>query len=1002
MKNKLRFLPIVLLWLLLAIISGCKKNDPNTPDPIIDTKTKVIVMDTVVVSKKLDDISTDGTLKFTGLSTAETPKKGDIICSSPATNAPLGFLYKVKDVTKVGNTTTITTELATVEEAIQEGEIHDTIDLVDKIVSIKDGSGNIVEYSKVLSKAEVSGSIKLPIETNISLGNNVSCKLEGKLEAKLSLIFDLSIKDFDLKWLAMSVQAEFISEVKAGIEGTVKDSSIVPIHTINFEPIKKFIPVFGVPVPIVIYPKIIISAFVDVEGKISFMAKIIDIDYKYTYGVKYESGSFSIIKKNDSQPVKILEDAEVSLSGKYKSGLSLDCIFKFYNQEAYAGIYTDFYSQLSTDDIKLDANVVYGLELLNPKIQLSGGISFGPQAVLTVFSKKIIEWRPEVFLLSWQIWERAVFPEFSSITFENPTKSSVIAKCEIEKLAYSLFYISQHGFCWGQGEYPSVDIDGKNQLGVINNLSTFGKQSMSAEISGLKANTTYTIRPYFTSWLGTFYAEGKKFTTLNTSIPTVATSTVTNITSTSATVGGNVTGDGGGTVTERGIYWGTNLLVNGTKLQIGSNTGVFSTSLTGLTTNTTYYIKAYAINSQGTGYGDQVNFTTGVIPIPIAAFTATPTTITPGQSVQFTDQSTNTPTSWFWNFGDGSTATTKNPSHTYASAGTFTVILTATNSYGYNSATKTNYITVNAAGISPVATFTATPTTITAGQSVQFTDQSTNTPTSWSWTFGDGGTSTSQNTSHTYASAGTYTVALTATNSFGSNTQTKTNYITVNSAGGGIIFNPNLTYGSVTDIDGNDYKTIQIGNQTWMAENLKVTRYNNSDKIPTTNNYNEVVSPFKYQWPCNLDEKELPVYGRLYTAYVVLDTRNVCPIGWHVPTTEEWYTLGYFVGGLYDPAGSGALVAAGGYLKESGTTHWKEPNAYGTNKYGFTALPAGSYIGVIPDRMGEVGYYLSSTNNPFQGTLRDIYFRNSDGYMIFHNSTTATNILARSIRCIKD
>ena len=99
--------------------------------------------------------------------------------------------------------------------------------------------------------------------------------------------------------------------------------------------------------------------------------------------------------------------------------------------------------------------------------------------------------------------------------------------------------------------------------------------------------------------------------------------------------------------------------------------------------------------------------------------------------------------------------------------------MTATNSAGSDGETKTGYITVNPSVIAPVAAFTASTTTPNVGQSVQFSDQSTNNPTSWNWSFGDGGTSTSKNPFHTYLVAGIYTVTLTATNSAGSNVAAK-------------------------------------------------------------------------------------------------------------------------------------------------------------------------------------------------------------------------------------
>jgi PKD repeat protein len=152
--------------------------------------------------------------------------------------------------------------------------------------------------------------------------------------------------------------------------------------------------------------------------------------------------------------------------------------------------------------------------------------------------------------------------------------------------------------------------------------------------------------------------------------------------------------------------------------------------------------------------------------------------------VNFTDQSTNAPTSWAWAFGDSATATVQNPSYTFA-AGTYTVALTATNADGSDTETKVEYITVTAAPFPPVADFVGSPTSGTAPLTVNFTDQSTNAPTSWAWAFGDSATATVQNPSYTFQNpsytfaAGTYTVALTATNTDGSHTETKADYITV-------------------------------------------------------------------------------------------------------------------------------------------------------------------------------------------------------------------------------
>ncbi|MEA3296728.1 MAG: PKD domain-containing protein [candidate division Zixibacteria bacterium] len=167
---------------------------------------------------------------------------------------------------------------------------------------------------------------------------------------------------------------------------------------------------------------------------------------------------------------------------------------------------------------------------------------------------------------------------------------------------------------------------------------------------------------------------------------------------------------------------------------------------------------------------------------PVADFSGTPTSGDYPLTVNFTDQSSNSPTSWSWDFGDGTgTSTQQNPSYTYNSAGTYSVSLTATNAYGSDVETKVDYITVTQPTQDPpVAAFVGSPTSGDYPLTVNFTDQSSNSPTSWSWDFGDGtGTSTQQNPSYTYNSAGTYSVSLTATNAYGSDAETKVDYITV-------------------------------------------------------------------------------------------------------------------------------------------------------------------------------------------------------------------------------
>jgi PKD repeat protein len=158
-----------------------------------------------------------------------------------------------------------------------------------------------------------------------------------------------------------------------------------------------------------------------------------------------------------------------------------------------------------------------------------------------------------------------------------------------------------------------------------------------------------------------------------------------------------------------------------------------------------------------------------------ASFSYSPALPAVGQSVQFTDTSTGSPTSWQWNFGDGGTSTSQNPSHTFTTAGSYAVILTASNNAGSDISGQYVAVTV---GSTLAAAFSYSPALPAVGQSVQFTDTSTGSPTSWQWNFGDGGTSTSRNPSHAFTTAGSKTVTLTVTNASGSDSMMRTVSVT--------------------------------------------------------------------------------------------------------------------------------------------------------------------------------------------------------------------------------
>jgi uncharacterized protein (TIGR02145 family) len=257
--------------------------------------------------------------------------------------------------------------------------------------------------------------------------------------------------------------------------------------------------------------------------------------------------------------------------------------------------------------------------------------------------------------------------------------------------------------------------------------------------------------------------------------PQIATAPVAAITATDATTGGDVTSDGGAAVTARGVAYGTsqNPTTANSTTSNGTGTGVFNSTLTGLTASTLYYVRAYATNSVGTAYGNEVSFTT--------------------------------------------------------------------------------------------------------------------------------------QTSNGFASCG-----------------------------------------SVLDIDGNTYQTVQIGTQCWTQSNLKVSKYRNGDNIPTGFNNSQWSSLTSGAYAIyNNSSANDALYGKLYNHYAVSDIRGLCPTGWHVPSRGEVIVMVKYLDTNADTVCNGCTLSsiAGGALKSTATQPtsggWTSPNIGATNSSGFTSLPAG-------------------------------------------------------------
>ena len=329
----------------------------------------------------------------------------------------------------------------------------------------------------------------------------------------------------------------------------------------------------------------------------------------------------------------------------------------------------------------------------------------------------------------------------------------------------------------------------------------------------MTAGTTYYVRAYAVNSQGITYGSQETFTTTLVLIPpTITTTPASTITTTGATLGGNVTSDGNATITERGVVYATTLTptISNTKVAVGTGTGSFTTNITGLLAGTTYYFRAYAVNSQGIAYGSQ-------------------------------------------------------------------------------------------------ETLTTTPDAI----------------------------------------------------------------------------------GTVSDIDGNIYHYVTIGTQVWMVENLKTTKYRNGDPIVniTDNAVWSTLTSGAYCWYNNDAATYKTTYGALYNWYVITDSRNIAPVGWHIPTRDELGVLQAYI-----PYNAGAA------LKESGTTHWVNPG--GTNTTGFTALPGGER------NTGGTFEYIGYYGNWWTSTAYSNKYARYYGVTVDNSVLTAAEYVewtyGYSARCIKD
>ncbi len=214
--------------------------------------------------------------------------------------------------------------------------------------------------------------------------------------------------------------------------------------------------------------------------------------------------------------------------------------------------------------------------------------------------------------------------------------------------------------------------------------------------------------------------------------------------------------------------------------------------------------------------------------------------------------------------------------------------------------------------------------------------------------------------------------------------------------------NPTSGFGpNIADEDGNSYKTVYIGSQKWMAENLRTTKYNDGTMIPLVidptkwaENFNKMSTLPMMSWYNNDKDNSIATkYGALYNWYAITplynEDKNVCPTHWHLPSDDEWTVLLDFIAG------------DGGKLKKEGITEWLSPNSFATNTSGFSALPAG-----FRDEAGN--YVQISTNGKWWSSLQHEIFKSNAWYRDLNNGNGALfrgfydKSAGLSVRCVED
>ncbi|NMC39448.1 MAG: hypothetical protein GYA41_14095 [Bacteroidales bacterium] len=564
--------------------------------------------------------------------------------------------------------------------------------------------------------------------------------------------------------------------------------------------------------------------------------------------------------------------------------------------------------------------------------------------------------------------------------------------------------VTARGVCWSTATGPVV-------TGSHTTDGT-GTGSFPSSITGLAANTTYYVRAYATNSIGTAYGNEITFKTSQVVVPTLTTTAVSAISGTTATSGGSITGDGGGSITAKGVCWSNNAnpTIADSHTSNGTGSGAFTSNLTNLLPGTTYHVRAYATNSAGTAYGNDISFTTlAVLPVvtTTAASAITQTSATSGGNVTSTGGATVTARGVCWSTSvsptiadsrttDGTGAGTFTSSITGLTPGTrYYVRAYATNSVG---TAYGNEISFTSGAVSaPVLTTTAASaigiTSATSGGNITSNGGGAITEKGVCW-----GTSPNPTTSGSHTSDGTGTGSFSSSlTGLSTGTLYYIRAYATNSAG--TSYGNQLTFFTLLeDADGNTYHVINIGTQIWMVENLKTTKYNDDTDIPNITDataWSDATGDAYCWYDNNSGYKN--TYGALYNWFAV-NTGKLCPTGWHVPQDDEYGVLEVFLGLPAADVGNYGWRGTTEGTEMKSTSGWSTGN--GTNTSGFTALPAGYryFVDGLSYGQGAYGYFWTSSETDETRSWYRMLWSDNGGV----NRGAVEKQAGKSVRCVKD